>query len=919
MKKFTLLLLLLIFLCIDTLKADITDGYYYMISKATDRAEYIYNNALLSGNTNNFSLQSDSKVTTNNGIWHITNNGNNTIGIKNGDGNNLIAGASQATGIAGNYNQLTIGETVESGGYVYYFFNEKINCSNGGWMFQIGDGVFVTTWADGTSSANDLLWRFESVDVTSKNVYNVDIETSYEGTYVSYNNGTTIENAFDGGFFISSTEITTSALSVNIPNQTVLGADIEIAEGTISISNVRLAVAPTKQDLFNTSNGSLSIPPYRIPGIAKTKTGRLIAVAGRLVCGTDPGYGRVDVVCRISDNDGESWSEIRDVANGTGETSATVNYFDTAFGDPAIVADRTSEEVAIIAVAGCTVYGNANTTRQNPNLIALIRSYNNGETWETPIDITERIYSLFDSGNAIEAAFVAGGKVFQSRIVKKGKYYRLYAAMCARPNGNRVIYSDDFGETWHALGGAFALPATGGDEPKCEEMPDGRVILSSRVAGGRIYNIYTYENTLEGTGEWSTDVKSTFAGSNLTPGNNSTNGEILIVPVKRNSDQKEMYLALQSLPTGSTRTNVGIYYKELTDFTDMNSVANFCVDWNGFFQVSNTESAYSSMDLQADNKIGFIYEETLTKHGTVQNPISTSFPNGEGTHNYDGFDNLYVGYDLEYITNGVYSIKNDVDRRAFIQTYFRTLVDESSISTALATEVNDAINTFSEEPTTAEVDYIYELLRSELPSDPWDGKTVTLTNVQQSGTEYALYINGSTLSTSSSTAETLGESAEFLCTKQANGKYTFFNEASNLFLIWRAGNNYGYNNNSGTLSSYNGTYCDWSINDASSTKSGSYYLVSKRSDGSTDGSFVIMSATGNFDSWGNSVAWASNYSNLFRIDVVEDETTNLESVINTEKKFFDGGKIYDLYGREIKNPTKGIYIINGEKVFVNQH
>ena len=489
------------------------------------------------------------------------------------------------------------------------------------------------------------------------------------------------------------------------------------------------AFAAEKQDLFNTSNGDGVVPPYRIPGIVKTYSGRLIAVAGRLVCGTDPGYGQVDVVCRVSDNNGKTWSDIHEVAVGTGETSATENYFETAFGDPAIVADRTSNEILIMAVAGCTVYWNSNTTRQNPNLIAAIRSKDNGETWELPVNVTEQIYSLFDSGNAIQAAFVAGGKIFQSRIVKKDKYYRLYAAMCARPNGNRVIYSDDFGATWHALGGAFALPATGGDEPKCEELPDGRVILSSRVGGGRIYNIYTYENTLEGSGVWASAVKSTLEGSGLTPGNNSTNGELLIVPVKRNSDQQEMYLALQSLPTGSSRTNVGIYYKELSEFSDMNTVNSFSVDWNGFFQISNTASAYSSMDLQADNKIGFIYEETLTSFGKRANPVSTSFPTGAETHNFDGFDNLYAAYDLEYITNGAYSVKNDVNRCTFIQTYFRALTEASSVSEALKTEVYAATDAFSQDPTTAEVDYIYELLRSEQPADPLDGKTVTLTNV----------------------------------------------------------------------------------------------------------------------------------------------------------------------------------------------
>ena len=107
--------------------------------------------------------------------------------------------------------------------------------------------------------------------------------------------------------------------------------------------------------MFNTSNTGGTYP-HRIPGIVKTSTGRLIAVAARLVCGTDPGYGQVDVVCRTSDNNGENWSDIRDVAVGTGVTSATENYFDTAFGDPAIVADRESEEVVIIAVAGALAF-----------------------------------------------------------------------------------------------------------------------------------------------------------------------------------------------------------------------------------------------------------------------------------------------------------------------------------------------------------------------------------------------------------------------------------------------------------------------------------------------------------------------------------------------------------------------------------
>ena len=883
----------------------IATGYYHLVSKATARKEHLYNDATHTGNSNRITLQSDAMVNTNNGIWYITSLGGGKVGIKNGDGNPIVAGGTYGS-LMGSYSELGIANTYEVNGVCYYYFDVALNCSNNNSSYMVGGVEHLTTWASGPANADDNLWRVEPVDMEGLSVYDVVVEGNAD-VYVTYDGG----YAFNGGFFITASSITASDLSVGIVGNVLKGADVKIEGNTIKVTNVQALETPVKQDLYNTSKGDGVIPPYRIPGITTASNGRLITAAARLVCGTDPGYGQVDVVCRVSDDHGKTWSDMIDVAVGTGRTSATVNYFDTAFGDPAIVADRTSNEVLIIAVAGCTVYANGNTTRQNPNMIATILSKDNGETWEEPINVTEDIYSLFDAGNVVQSAFVGGGKVFQSRIVKKDKYYRLYAAMCARPNGNRVIYSDDFGRTWHALGGASALPAPGGDEPKCEEMPDGRVILSSRVGGGRIYNIYTYSNTLTGEGSWSTDVKSTFAGSGLTPGGNSTNGEILIVPVLRNSDRKEMYLALQSLPTGGGRTNVGIFYKELTDVTDLNSVENFANDWNGFYQVSNTSSAYSSMDLQADNRIGFIYEETLTGFGRRDNPVSTSFPNGEGQHNFDGFDNIYVAYELEYITNGAYSVKRDVDRRAFVKEYFTAVAADASAE--VKADLKKALDALSAEPTTAEIDNIYSILAGDVPADKWDGKVLTFTNVQQNGTERVLYINNNNvLDLSSSSAEVLGNAAQFLCKKEASGKYSFFNESAQLYMIWRAGNNGGgHNNNSGTLATYNAAYCDWSINQGS--LSDTYYIVSKRGDGTTDGSLIVM-ASGSFDAYSATEGYTGNYSNLFRIDVVDVET-GVDEVKGEKENVKDG--IYDLAGRKVKAiGAPGIYIVNGKKTLV---
>ena len=789
MRKITFLFLSLFIAASAMAIENVTSGYYHLIGRDTNRSEHLYNNALHSGNSMKFTLQSNSMVNTNNGIWYVTVKDNNKLGIKNGDGNPVVAGANWGGSIAGSFTELTIAGTVDVNDFRYYYFTEALNCTNGSVNFKVGGADFLTTWSAG-GSANDNQWRFEPVDMEGKSVYDVVVEGNAD-VYVTYDGG----YAFNGGFFITASSITASDLSVGIVGNVLKGADVNVEGRTIKVTNVQTLATPVKQDLYNTSKGDGVIPPYRIPGITTASNGRLITAAARLVCGTDPGYGQVDVVCRTSDDHGATWSDMIDVAVGTGRTSATVNYFDTAFGDPAIVADRTSNEVLIIAVAGCTVYMNGNTTRKNPNMIATIHSKDNGETWEEPVNVTEDIYSLFDAGNVVQSAFVGGGKVFQSRIVKKDKYYRLYAAMCARPNGNRVIYSDDFGRTWHALGGANALPAPGGDEPKCEEMPDGRVILSSRVGGGRIYNIYTYSNTLTGEGSWSTDVKSTFAGSGLTPGGNSTNGEILIVPVQRNSDGKEMYLALQSLPTGGGRTNVGIFYKELTDVTDLNTVANFAADWNGFFQVSNTSSAYSSMDLQADDRIGFIYEETLTGFGRRDNPVSTSFPNGEGQHNFDGFDNIYVAYELEYITNGAYSVKRDVDRRAFVSEYFASLAAEAS--DIVKAELAAALEALSAQPTTAEIDNLYAILANEGPTyvtevDGFQNGRI-YTFVTERGWMGAKADNSNVISTAYTANGVTGskENANFQWTvyKSGNDNYYLYNIGKGMFMGVESRNN----------------------------------------------------------------------------------------------------------------------------------
>jgi hypothetical protein len=172
-----------------------------------------------------------------------------------------------------------------------------------------------------------------------------------------------------------------------------------------------------------------------------------------------------------------------------------------------------------------------------------------------------------------------------------------------------------------------------------------------------------------------------------------------------------------------------------------------------------------------------------------------------------------------------------------------------------------------------------------------------------------LYVNNNVLDLSTSSAEEVGDAAKFICKKEASGKYSFFNKKSGLYMIWRAGNSGGYNNNNGTLTTYNAAYCDWSINQGSVADR--YYLVSKRANGS-DGSLIVM-ASGVFDAYSATEGYTGNFSNLFRIDAADVET----GIAEVKGENGNVKAVYDLTGRRVEAVTApGIYIINGKKVLI---
>lgn len=385
------------------------------------------------------------------------------------------------------------------------------------------------------------------------------------------------------------------------------------------------------------SNDDLYNKPYRIPAIATARNGHLLAVYDYRPCANDVGAGEVDIMLRRSEDNGATWTAEECIANGVGGNQ---NVFNAGFGDAAIVADRESDHVLVMHVGGKQFFPYATATSHNA--VGRIRSADNGLTWAAPEDITAQFMSTDSQVTPIlpgtYAMFFASGRIVQSRVYKKDRYYRLYAALLVREvldgatnpsHNNHVVYSDDFGDTWHTLGGV-AVP--GGDEAKVEELPDGTIVISSRKSYGRYFNLFTFTDIATAQGKWGSVVASHSQTGGIAFGANSCNGELMRLPVIRISDGQACDLMLQSVPTGDSRERVTIYYKEM-DYSRTYTPTSIAQRWTRGLQVSERGSAYSTYTLQADGRIGFFYEEE---------------PNG--------YCMVYVPLTIEAITGGAYRL-----------------------------------------------------------------------------------------------------------------------------------------------------------------------------------------------------------------------------------------------------------------------
>ncbi|MVO87207.1 laminin G [Streptomyces sp. p1417] len=240
--------------------------------------------------------------------------------------------------------------------------------------------------------------------------------------------------------------------------------------------------APFDQQILFKASQDPGYACFRIPAIVKTVKGTLLAFAeGRVNDCSDA--GDIDLVLKRSEDGGRTWSPMRVINEGGGDTH----------GNPAPVVDRRTGRILL-----AETYNPGRTDGKNCEVPCertphLQYSDNDGETWSTPRDLSDEI--LPKSWNS----WYATGPVHGIQLTKGRHKGRLVVTVNAETwNGSRVTenhaalaLSDDGGDTWR-IGATDTYPISERDatfrqkpsEMTLTERQDGSVYVSGREQDG---------------------------------------------------------------------------------------------------------------------------------------------------------------------------------------------------------------------------------------------------------------------------------------------------------------------------------------------------------------------------------------------------------------------------------------------------
>lgn len=221
---------------------------------------------------------------------------------------------------------------------------------------------------------------------------------------------------------------------------------------------------------------------YRIPALINTQKGTLLAFAERRVGLHD--HAQNDIVLKRSKDNGQSWNSMQIIAD----------FGKKSLNDPLVVELESGRILLMIKMYPYGVHARnsgwiqmADIGYDGPrNTKAYITwSDDDGETWETPKEITKSIrpHDRINSGSPGIGIQLKRGK-FKGRVVMP-LYFTRKINDNERDWTNAVAWSDDDGATWSLSNDIPQRDQTGyGNEAQVVELSNGDLLFVARNQGG---------------------------------------------------------------------------------------------------------------------------------------------------------------------------------------------------------------------------------------------------------------------------------------------------------------------------------------------------------------------------------------------------------------------------------------------------
>lgn len=583
-----------------------------------------------------------------------------------------------------------------------------------------------------------------------------------------------------------------------------------------------------------------------------SKNGRVVTMADNRFDHNGDLPNHIDVYERHSDDNGATWSTHKMVV-GTEADHALVGG-GHGFGDVSLV-ECASGKIVAIMVGGPGYFG---STPSNPIVPTIITSTDGGDTWSTPRTLTNELYNTTYNEGAVQGSFAGSGRgLMLQRQKDKQLNGRIMFAMSHRFANNNVqeyiIYSDDEGDTWK-----FSTQSaySGGDESKLVELADGTVMISVRQNGQRGYNKST-----DGGVTWGTQAK--WADIN----GNACNGDILYV---------NKHVMLHSYPNDGKRKNVTIK----ASFDGGKS-------WSNPYVVCAPSSCYSTMDVTKDGDIAIFYEDNACSTGFVLNYVvlPTSFIY-KGNLSQEAFKSVQASAQVILDKGAGYETIETAKAGEFSKASVDALKSLLPTAEELAKMSDDEIDALCPRVEAA----IAAVLSTTCIVDGQSNETTytisSFENIDNAAPKYML---------KNATAGVAADCEWSLVPSTTTIGQVYIQEKGETNYLNRSGNTLVA---TATPQPWNIVKGDGQYWHFKSTVSGSTYLAINKS----GGAFNYINQKNDYNTWSTKFV-LNAVGTITAIDGV-DVVTPAEPT-----------RYYDLQGRRVMNPTKGIFITNtGRKV-----